>query len=408
MTVPSPARQIDDPARQAAGLLIRLGVAVMAIGVPCGAVVSRRLIFSVMPVGAVLILLGVLLDPKRANLADLREAVFSPLGLTALFLLFWTGLSLVWTPFPALAGERYLKTAGTALLAAATAASLPQHTKTSNLYLLPVGLAAAAVATFVVALLAPAPPAADLESSTIDRASLTLIMLMWPALAALAVRERWASAGALAVAVAVAAITVWTPVALAALALGAVTFALATSAPQRVGFILGLIFAVTILVAPLVPLALGPLTTGTGVISSGLRAGAQIVSSEGLRMVAGHGFDTALRSIGIGYLPAATPRSVLFEIWYELGIVGATAAAALGFMVFRAAGMAARTTAPFLLAVLVCGLTIALSGLVTAQLWWVTLLTVAGVHFAMVVKGMYRSVRPAAQMLSAAQPRTQS
>jgi hypothetical protein len=408
MTTQPQTRKIDDPARQAAGLLIRLGVAVLAIGTPCAAVVSRRLIFTMMPVGAALILLGVLLDPKRVDLAELRRAVLSPMGMTALFLLFWMGLSLVWTPFPSQAGERYIKSAGTALLAAAAAASLPAHTKTSNLYLLPVGLAAAAFATFVVAIMAPAPPAANLESSTIDRASLTLIMLMWPALAALAVRERWASAGALAVAVAIAAITVWTPLALAALAVGAITFALATSAPQRVGLVLGGALAAVVLLAPLLALGLAPLVPGDGALASTLRAGAQIVASEGLRLLPGHGFDTALRSIGIGYLPANTPRTVVFEIWYELGLVGAVAASALVFLAFRGAGAASKSAAPFLLATLVCGLTIGLSGLVTAQLWWVTLLAVAGAQFALVVKGLYRSVRPAAQVVSAGSPRTQS
>lgn len=409
MNAPAKPRLIDDPARQAAGLLIRLGVAVLAIGVPCGSVISRRLIFSVMPVGAVLILLGVALDPRRASLAELRTALVSPTGLAVLGILGWAGLSLVWTPFMGLAAERFVKTTGTVLLAAATAASLPAHTKTSNLYLLPVGLAAAAVATFALAMLVPIPPAVDLESSTMDRAALTLTMLMWPALAALAVRERWASAGALAVAVAIAAISVWTPIALAALAFAAVTFSLATSVPQRIGRILGLFFAALILFAPLIPLALGPLMRdGATGLAGALRIAGQITAHEGVRLITGHGMDTALRSINLGYLPAGTPRSALFEIWYEFGIVGAMVSAVLAYMAFRAAANATRTAAPFLLANLVCGLTIAISGLVTAQLWWLTLLAVVGIQFAMVLKGQYRSVRPAAQVVSAGSPQTQS
>lgn len=403
------SRKFDDPAREAAGLLIRLGVAVLAIGVPCGAVVSRRIIFSVMPVGAVLILLGVALDPRRANLAGLRDSVLSPMGLTALFLLGWAGLSLVWTPFAGVATERFVKTAGTALLAAAAAASLPAHTKTSNLYLLPVGLAAAALASFAVAMLVPVAPMIDLETSTIDRASLTLIMLMWPALAALAVRERWASAGALAVAVAIAAITVWTPIALAALALGAITFSLATSAPKRVGATLGVILGGLLLIAPVIPLALAPLLrNGTSQFSASMQVASQIVTAEGVRLVTGHGFDTAVRSIGVNFLPAATPRSALFEIWYEFGVVGALAAALLVFLAFRAAGSASRSAAPFLLSTLVCGFAIAFSGLVTTQLWWLTLLTVVGVQFAIVVKGQYRTERPSAQVFSAGSSQTQS
>ena len=50
---------------------------------------------------------------------------------------------------------------------------------------------------------------------------------------------------------------------------------------------------------------------------------------------------------------------------------------------------------------LVCGTTIVLCGLVTTQLWWLTLLAVVGVQFALVAKGQYRSVRPKAKAISA-------
>ena len=73
MSAATPPRRFADPAQEAAGLLIRLGVAVLAIGVPCGAIFSRRLIFSMVPVGAALVLLGVVLSPRRADLTRLRE-----------------------------------------------------------------------------------------------------------------------------------------------------------------------------------------------------------------------------------------------------------------------------------------------------------------------------------------------
>ncbi|MDB5644299.1 MAG: hypothetical protein JWN07_3616, partial [Hyphomicrobiales bacterium] len=295
-------RRFDDPAQEAAGLLIRLGVAMLAIGVPCGAIFSRRLIFSMMPVGAALVLLGVMLSPKRVDLARLREVLNSPTALTAFFLLGWVGLTLIWTPFSHLAAERYFKTAGTLLLAALTAAALPGHTKTSNLYLLPLGLGIAAMATLLIGVVAPATtPAPDIESSTLDRASLTLSMLLWPALGSLAVRDRWATAGALAVAVAIAIIAVWTPTALAALSFGAITFSLATSAPLLVGRVLGLTFGGLVVIAPAIPLVLAPLCRASAnVYAKGLQTAEQIVLSEGVRLVTGHGFDAAQRSIAIG------------------------------------------------------------------------------------------------------------
>lgn len=400
LSAPTP-RHFNDPAQEAAGLLIRLGVAVLSLGVPCGAVFSRRLIFSMMPVGAALVLLGVVLSPKRVNAARLREVVSSPTALTALFLLSWAGLTLLWTPFTNLATERYLKTAGTLLLAALTAGCLPPHTKTSNLYLGPLGLGVAALAMLAVGVLAPGVPAQDIETSTIDRAALTLVILLWPALGALAVRERWASAGALAVAVAIAVIAVWTPMALVALSLGAIAFSLASSAPQRVGRVLGLLFGGLVVIAPAIPLALAPFCrAGASAFAKAILTAEQIVYSEGLRMVTGHGLDAAQRSISFGYLPATTPRSAVFEVWYEFGLVGALTMALLIALTFRSAALAPRPISSFLLAALVCGVAIGLSGLVTAQLWWITVLAVAGVQFALVLKGQYRSVRPPAKALS--------
>lgn len=402
-------RKLDDPAREASGLLIRLGVAVLAIGVPCGAILSRRLIFSAMPVGAVLILLGMALHPQRVNLERLRNALSSPAAITAVFFLAWAGLSLLWTPFMGLAAERYAKTAGTLLLAAGASACLPAHTKTSNLYLLPIGLGVAALAALGIGLVSAHVPAADIETSTLDRASVTLTLLIWPALAALAVRDRWASAGALAVAVAVSVIAVWTPTALASLAIGAITFSLATSLPKRIGQILGLAFGALVVLAPAIPVALAPLMrNGSGAFAQAMRTAEQIVYSEGLRLITGHGIDTAWRSVAAGYLPAGTPRSALFEIWYEYGVVGAFAIAALIFFAFHGAARAPRPAAAFIMASLVCGLAIGLSGLLTAQLWWVTLLAVVGVQFAIVIKGQYRSVRPAAQVVSAGSPQPQA
>src|ERR1035437_4094713 len=170
MTISSP-RTLEDPSSDAAQLLVRLGMALIAIAVPCGAVVSRRLIFSLMPVGGILILTGVALAPSRRSLGQFRAALLSPTGLTALFLIGWSALSLVWTPFAATAGEGFLKKSANALLAACVAAFLPDRTKTSNLYLLPIGTAAAALATFIVAFVGPLSlRGADFEGSTLDRA----------------------------------------------------------------------------------------------------------------------------------------------------------------------------------------------------------------------------------------------
>jgi len=402
MADPLSPRPYDDPAQQAAGLLIRLGIAVLAIGVPSGSLMSRRLIFTVMPVGAALIVLGVLLDPKRAHMERLRTAIVSPLCLMTFFLMAWGLLSLLWTPFTAIAAERYFKTGGTVLFAMLTAAALPSHSKTSNLYLLPIGLGVGALTTLIIAILAPPLVVQDIETSTLDRVCLTMGMLLWPALAALAVRDRWMSTGLLAVAVAVAIIAVWMPAALGALAAGAIVFSLSNSSQMKIGRVFGLAFAVLILLAPALPLALAPLMrSSTSSFAVAMQTAEVLFTTEGLRLIAGHGYDTVARGFMMGYLPSTMPRSVIFEVWYELGLIGAASLAALIYLAFSSATRLPKPLTGFMQGALVCGCTIGLSGLVTAQIWWITILSVVGILFALVAKGQYRTERPSAKSISA-------
>ncbi len=407
---PSPQRRFDDPAADAALLLIRLGLTVLAFAVPLSAVVSRRALFSLLPVGAGLLLVAATLLPRPPAGRRLRQSLLSPAGLGGLALLAWSALSLIWTPFPVDAAQRWGKEAGTLVLVVLAAALLPERTRTSNLYLFPLGLAAAALATFLAALLGPQAFGAfrDLDS-TLERAVISLVMLVWPAIGALAVRERWASAGWLAVGTTVAAIAAWTSVALAALALGAIVFAIATVNPARVGRVLGFVVAALFLLAPAWPLVFDPLAAGLADalgdrlpalidVAQSLHVWATLVMTEPLRLVTGHGLDMATRAILAGFLPVEAPRSLLFETWYELGVVGAVAAAFLAGGGLIAAGRASPTVAPFLLAEITTGLVVAFWGPDTTQLWWITLLGVASLAFATVIRGQYRTDRPAARL----------
>ena len=63
MMLRTEAKPLEDPGTMAGQVLLRLGIALFAIGVPCGAVVSRRALFVLMPIAAVLMSVGSLLLP---------------------------------------------------------------------------------------------------------------------------------------------------------------------------------------------------------------------------------------------------------------------------------------------------------------------------------------------------------
>ncbi len=408
-----PRRPIDDPAADASLLLIRLGLAVLAFAVPLSAVVSRRAVFTLLPIGAGLLFVASTLLPRPPAGRRLAGALTTAAGIGGLILFAWSAASILWTPFPGDAGLRWLKEGGTIVAVGLVMAFLPERTRTSNLYLFPLGLVPAAVATAVYGIVGAQTlsvfPDAD---ATLERAVISLVVLVWPALGALAVRERWTSAALLVVGITLSAMAAWTPVALAALALGAVAFAAATLSPRRVGLGFGALAGAVLLLAPAIPFVLGPALDRMGGLIGGslpelgqmaraLHIWADLVAADPARLVTGHGLDLAARGAVLGYLPPEIPRSLAFEIWYDLGVVGAVAAALVAFGGFASAGRTSAAVAPFLLAEIVSGLTFALWGLDTTELWWVTTLSVGSLAFAVVIRGQYRTERPQARVVPA-------
>jgi hypothetical protein len=126
-----------------------------------------------------------------------------------------------------------------------------------------------------------------------------------------------------------------------------------------------------------------------------------IIVNDGLHVLLGHGFDSARLGIAAGYLHPTTPRSVLFEVWFELGVVGALASALLWAQVSRRAGRASTTLSPYLLAGLTATIVMSSFGLGIAPVWWVTLLALDGFAFALLQHGQARRRRPAVASIPA-------
>ncbi len=399
MTKTSP-KPYQDPATDAALLLIRIGIGLLVVVLPLWAVFSRRPVFILTPIAAAIVLGAAALVSRGEGIRSLKQGVFSPTGMAAAFLAIWAGLSLAWTPFFPEASERFIKSLGTTCLIAITASFLPSRTKPSTLYMLPAGVFLTAIAVFFSAIFGPSSlrTGAEGDPSTLERATIGLIVIAWPALAALAARARWILACILAAAIWAATIVVWTSIGLAALIAGALIYAMAVSSPERIGRITGIFFALLFLAAPALPFVLSLLphfaNSGEEGISGTILAWMDIVRRDGMHTILGHGLDMATRGISAGYLPAKTPRSLLFELWFELGIIGAVGSAWLSYRACVAAGQLFAPVAPFMLAGLASGLTIAILGLSTAQLWWLTWLGVVCIAYALVCKGQYSTKRP--------------
>ena len=395
------ASRLYDPAKDAARLLGWFGLSVLMIGAPVVGVLSRQALLVLLPVGIAILAAGYFLSVSRIGLLALREAFATPIGLCGLFLGGWMALSIAWTPFPELALPRLTATVATVLAAAVIIAHLPECRVRPYLYLLPAGLALTAVATMALALLGPASfrGGTEFDPSLLERSVLTLSVLLWPGIGALAAFARWRLAAALAALVAASLAAADARIAMAVFAAAALAFAAAAGAARPIGKSLAVIFAGLVVLAPLLPFALAPLSRAVPPVGASTVAAmtdwSDLVAGDLPRLLTGHGLDEARLGASLGFLPPHTPRTILFEVWYDLGLLGALALAALLAFGLRAAGEAAPHVAPPLLGGLVATLTIAVFGVATAELWFVTLMSLQAIAFGLLARSS-RNSRPLA------------
>lgn len=393
------APRLFDPARDAARLLGWVGIGVLMVAAPLAGVLSRRSLFVLLPVGAGLLICAFVLVLSGAGLKSFRRAVGTPLGLTAAFLIGWAGLSLAWTPFPGDVAPTYFGSVATILFTSLIISHLPTRPLSRGLYLLPAGVAATALATLAMAAFASDMfrGGSEFDPSLLERSVLTLAMLVWPALGALGAFRRWGLAIALVLIVAVTIIAAKAPIVMAIFAFGALAFALALESAAPVARTAGAVFAALVLIAPSLPFILAPLAAAVpGVGRSTIAAmndWRDLVLGDGLRLLTGHGLGTASQGVGV-WMPAHTPRTHLFEVWYETGLLGALALAAILVLAFESVLRATRSAVPALLAGMVVTVLIVIFGLATAQLWFVALASLQALASGLLVRSVPPSVRP--------------
>jgi hypothetical protein len=391
-------------------LLRRLGFAILMIVLPVAALFARRALVVLAPVGIALLVIAAALDGTARPLRQGTARLASSSGwIAGGILILWCGLSLIWTPFKAEAAERLFNIVGTLAMAVAGYLALPDRMRSANLYLLPIGIGAATLAAAwlgIAALQRGLPD--DAATQNFERGLVVAVLLVWPSLAWLRSRERDLEALLLAVAVAVAVVLAPFPLPLAGLVVGAIAFAL-TSAHPRLGVrVSAILMAALLALAPILPFLVRPaaaLLLGAGDPIIGiLEVWRSVVLDEPARLVTGHGFETALRGRSVGLLPENAPRTLLFEVWYDLGLVGAISGAVALYLAVMAAGRDHPPLVPGVMASFASAFTLACLGIGTAQMWWFTALVVTVLIFTAAERGQFRTTRPKAIILRGRTP----
>jgi hypothetical protein len=391
--------QTANPSADAAAMLRRLGFAILFFAVPLAALFTRRALVVMAPLAVILLVLASVLDGSARNAWDkLIALATSPGGVAGLVLLLWAALSLAWTPFLPQAAERLLNIIGMAFMGLGGYLAIPERMRSANLYLLPVGVGLAAVTA--IGLTFTGGSRLDPGSPSLERGMLMLVLLLWPAIAWLHSRGRNLEALGLALAVAVCSLLTRDGLPLYGLAAGAVVFVVTAWSPVFGARLTGFVMAGLLLFAPILPFILKPLAGSLLGANSptalGLEAWRRIILSEPLRLLTGHGLETALRGRYFGLLPPSAPSTLLFEIWYELGIVGAVAGSVLLYQVVVGARSHRATVAPGIMAAFACTYALGCLGIGTTQVWWFTALLVLVLIFVAIERGQFRTKRPKA------------
>ncbi len=389
-----------DPAVDAAALLRRLGFFGLFVVLPLAAQVARRATVVLAPIAVALLILAGAIDgkyrPMRPRAIKLLQA---PAFLAGLLVLSWSLLSLVWTPFLEPATERLLNIVATILMTLAAYLFLPDRMRSANLYLLPVGTAAAALLAIALGLFGHGfLRGVTSDEGGLDRGVTLLVLLVWPAVAWL--RSRGRDVESLGLALLVAAALVVSPGAatLVALAVGATAFAVTAYRPALGTRATAAAVAGLLVVAPILPFLARPVGAALfGPVAPGvltLKTWQKVVTTEPVRLVTGHGFETALRARFVNLLPMNAPTTLLFDLWYELGVVGALASAFALHAAIRRSGREAAVLVPGAMAAFAAAFTVACIGVGLTAIWWLTTLALAVLVFVAVERGQFRTRRP--------------
>lgn len=405
----APTSSSIDPALDAAALLRRVGFFGLFVVVPIAAQVARRAAVILVPICIVLLILASAIDGKNRPVRPVATALLrSPAFHAGLLVLGWAALSLVWTPFLDPATERLLNLVATILLTLVGYLALPDRMRSANLYLLPVGVTAAAILSIGIGLFGDSVmrSSAD-DDGALNRGLILLALLVWPAMAWLRSRGRDIEALVTLVLVACALVAVPNVTQWTALAVGAVVFALASVRMSLTTRLVAVLGAGLLVAAPLLPFVARPLgiavagPVAPAVLS--IKAWQKVVTTEPIRLITGHGLESARRGRVVGLVPANAPTTVLFELWYELGLVGALAAAFALHGAIRRSERVAAVLVPGALAAFAAAFAVACIGVGLTVMWWITTLSVVVLVFIAVERGQFRTRRPKVGLLRNAQ-----
>jgi hypothetical protein len=387
------AKQKSDPAERAGQMLFRIGFATLVILLPLSAALSRRGPVIVAPIGCIILILAAFITRDDAYVFQkAKSLLLRPIGLVAMAILGWALLSLVWTPFPGNAAERLFRIYGTAAITLGAVAMLPDRMRTSNLYLIAFGAGVNII--LIMALLLAQP--VQVNTVTVERGTIFVTLLAWPAVTYLSLKKRSLESMAIAGSVGAIILMLKGPIILPSLLVGAVVLggALNNRRAATISLFAGIVF--TIMAAPVWAIILSLFPIQEDGLARLMQIWADVITKDPIRLLTGHGMDSALRNKISPLLEVSAPKSLLFEVWYELGLIGALCLSAFLILCVERVSQLGNHVAPFALGAFGFAFALSVTGLGTSQTWWLTALSMTIIAFAAVANRENSVERPVA------------
>ena len=229
-----------------------------------------------------------------------------------------------------------------------------------------------------------------------DRAAITLAVMVWPGMAALAIRRHIIWASLLGIGIALLLILTHQLACILIMALATAVYAISTTAQEKLAHWLGLGFGVLILLGPVLILLLGLFASPDSTLGAYSAALRQSLLSDFARLITGRGLGASSHS-ALGLLDPTAAHWLGFELWFDLGLLGVCAMISLIYSSFIACKQIHASLSGFVLACMTSIVLFALIGQGFAQIWWLTLLSVTAIAFQAVKNGHYRRHRPGAK-----------
>lgn len=381
-----------------AGSLRGAGMVALAL-VPLAMALANRSSPAVVGVAALLFLAAALVEDPRGAQRDVTSPLGTPLGLCALAFLGWCGLSLAWSPFPALslrmAGEFLPTVLAAYLLARLAPGRLPDGARMLAAWL--IGLACLFVVTDLASDLALRKALGGRIAYFIhNRPAMTFLLVGLPLAGLLAGGgRRFAAIAVIGFGLTAILRSVSGAASLGLLAALAM-FAIARLAPSRIALgVAGAGLCLAMILAPVEGEILQramPEAAHERLVQSSSRARVAIARSFGAAVTAdpwrGAGFGTSARFAETpvarelepdlrAMLAVGHPHNSFLQIWAELGIVGAGLAAAVLILMLREISEWERRSLATALAIVAAAAAIAFVEHGAWQPWWTAGLGVA-------------------------------